>query len=273
MPLIVGGLVIVALLVGLIYYIAESPGPDTSHLPPPKKTEPSTPSPDDPKTTILEAQLKEREELMSKLEELVSGTAKRLPAERQTSECPTLKALLVETYGKLEDSVRDVNVVRQELGEEPSSAPPRPSELDLLCEAPKPFPQPIKPKPVLAPPVPPSPQPTVKDGIVFPDAQLSSLLKKFKTAYERRDINTLHTLSRFKDKENRERNIEVMFLNYTSFQTSIQNIRQTDDGATAELVLDQAVSKTGETVSLPPLSKTFKLQISRQGDAWDKVVW
>jgi hypothetical protein len=206
----------------------------------------------DPKIAILEKQLKEREEIMSKLEELVRGIAKQLSAERQTSECPTLKALLVETYGKLEDSVREVNMVRQELEREPLSAPTRPSQLDLPCEPPKP------------------PVPIAKS---FPDAQLSSLLKKFKTAYERRDFDTLRTLSRFKDKENRERNIEVMFSNYTSFQTSIQNIRQTDDGAAAELVLDKAVSVTGETVSLPPLSKTFKLQISRQGDAWDKIIW
>ena len=229
------GLVVVALLVGLIYYIATGPQPPNG---------------------ILEQRLKEREEIMSKLEELARGAAKRLQEERQKSECPPLKDFLTETYGKLEDSVRAVNVLRQELGKEPLPAPTRHSELDLLCE----------PKPV--PPPPP------KDGkVVFPDAQLSSLLKKFKTAYERHDINTLRTLSRFKDKENRERNIEVMFLNYTSFQTSIQNIRQTDDGATAELVLDKAVSTTGETVSLSPLSRIFKLQISRQGDAWDKVIW
>ena len=273
MPLIVGGLVIVALLVGLIYYIAESPGPTVPPPSPSKSTEPSTPPPDDRKTVILEARLKEREELMSKLEELVRGTAKRLPAERQTSECPTLKDLLSDTYGKLEDSVREVNVVRQELGRELLSAPPRPSELDPPCEPPKPSFPPPRPKSKLpsTPPAPPAPQPTVKDAIVFPDAQLNSLLEKFKTAYERRDFDTLRTLSRFK--EGRERNIEVMFSNYTSFEASIQNMRQTDDGATAQLVLDKAVSVKGETVSLPPLSRTFILQISRQGDAWDKILW
>jgi serine/threonine protein kinase len=261
MPLVVGGGVIITLLVGLMFYSSESPQP-----PPP--TDKSTKSETvDPKIAILEAQLKEREEMMSKLEELVHGTAKRLPAERQTSECPALKDLLSETYEKFEDSVRDVNVLRQKLGKEPSSVPPRPSELDLLCEAPKPFSQPIKPKPVPPPPPPPQEQ-RLK---AFPDAQLSSLLEKFKTAYERRDIDTLRALSRFK--EGRERNIEVMFSNYTSFEASIQNMRQTDDGATAQLVLDKVVSTTGETVSLPPLSRTFKLQISRQGDVWDKILW
>jgi hypothetical protein len=50
-------------------------------------------------------------------------------------------------------------------------------------------------------------------------------------------------------------------------------MRQTDDGATAQLVLDKVVSTTGETVSLSPLSRTFTLQMSRQGDVWDKILW
>ena len=90
-------------------------------------------------------------------------------------------------------------------------------------------------------------------------------------AYEHRDFDTLRTMSGFK--EGRERNIEFMFSNYTSFKASIQNIKLTDDGATAQLVLDKAMSATGETVSLSPISKTYTLQISRQGDAWDKVIW
>ena len=90
-------------------------------------------------------------------------------------------------------------------------------------------------------------------------------------AYERRDFNMLRTMSGFK--EGRERNIEFMFSNYTSFKASIQNIKLTNDGATAQLVLDKAMSATGETISLSPLSRTFNLQISRQGDVWDKVIW
>ena len=273
MPLIVGGLVIVVLLVGLlIYYIAESPGP-TVPPPSPPIDRPLTPPPVDSKIAIIEKQLQGREELMSKLEELARGAAKRLREERQTSECPPLKDFLAETYGKLEDSVRAVNALRQELEKELLPAPTRPSELDLLCEPLKPSFPPPRPKTKLVPtpPAPPTLQPDGKDVIVFPDAQLSSLLEKFKMAYERRDFDTLRTLSRFK--EGRERNVEVMFSNYISFKTLIQNIRQTDDGATAQLVLDTGVSVTGETVSFPPLSKTFNLQISRQGDAWDKVIW
>ena len=92
-------------------------------------------------------------------------------------------------------------------------------------------------------------------------------------AYERRDFDTLRTLSRFK--EGRERNVEFMFSNYTSFTTSIDNIKQTDDGATAQLILEAAVTVEGETVSFPPMSRAraFKLLISQQGDAWDKIIW
>jgi chromosome segregation ATPase len=105
----------------------------------------------------------------------------------------------------------------------------------------------------------------------FPDTKLQSMLEKFRSAYERRDFDTLQSVSQFK--EGRLRNVEFMFSSYTSFQTSIRNLTQTNDGATAQLTLDSAVSVTGETVSLPPLSKTFKLQIIRRGDEWDKVVW
>lgn len=268
-PLIGWSLVIVALVIGLIYYSAEFPGPDPQ--PPPQPTPPPPSPPVDPKRVILEARLKEREANMSKLEELIRGTAKRLPEEIQTSECTELKVLLAETYGKLAGAVRDVNVVRQELEREPLSAPTRPSELELSCEPPKPFPQPRPKKPATPMPPPPSPSPPVKDTMAFPDAQLSSLLEKFKMAYERRDFDMLRTMSGFK--EGRERNIEFMFSNYTSFKASIQNIKLTDDGATAQLVLDKAMSTTGETVSLSPISKTYNLQISRQGDAWDKVIW
>ena len=57
------------------------------------------------------------------------------------------------------------------------------------------------------------------------------------------------------------------------FTTSIDKITQTNDGATAQLILEAAVTVTGETVSLSPMSKAFKLQISHQGDTWDKIIW
>lgn len=279
------GLIVVVVLVGLLSYLASLPEPPIPD-PPPKSptTEPLPPPPDNSKVVILEARLKEREAINSELEGLVRRTANRLQTERQTSECPTLKALLAETYRKFEDSVREVNLARQELGREPLTAPTGPAEFDLPCEQPKPSslppskpepkpkpkPEP-KPEPTPTPPSTPPPPPLGKDTIAFPDAQLRSLLEKFKTAYERRDFDTLRTLSRFK--EGRERNVEVMFSNYTSFTTLIDKITQTDNGATAQLILEAAVTMTGETVSLPLMSRASKLQISRQGDAWDKVIW
>ena len=254
-PLIVGGLVIVALLVGLIYYIAESPRPDTPPSPP-RPTEPSTPTPVDPKIAILEARLKEREEIMSKLGELVSGTAKRLAAERQTSECPALKDLLSDTYGKLEDSVREVNVVRQEVGRELLSAPTRPTEFDLPCERPPRFPT--------QPPKPPPPK-------AFPDAQLSSLLEKFKTAYENHDLAKIQSISRMDD--DRIRNVQVMFDNYETIRASIKDLKQTEQGASATLFLESVTTAGGESVSLSPLARKFNLKIPRQGAEWDKISW
>ena len=270
-PLIAGGLIIVALLVGLIYFLAKGTDDRPPDPPKPPTKEDQLPPTGESKDTLLEKRLKDREEIMSKLEELVHGTAKRVPEERQTSQCPALKALLAETYGKLEGAVREVNLVRQELRREPLSEPSHPSELDLPCEPPKPSPQARPKKPAPPPPAPPPPQPPVPVPQLFLDAELSSLLEKFKMAYERRNFDMLRTMSGFK--EGRERNIEFMFSNYTSFKASIQNIKLTNDGATAQLVLDKAMSATGETISLSPLSRTFNLQISRQGDAWDKVIW
>jgi serine/threonine protein kinase len=106
---------------------------------------------------------------------------------------------------------------------------------------------------------------------VFPDPQLQSLLGKFKSAYEHRDLGALRALSQMTD--SRVRNVEVMFSNYQTINASIKNIAQTQDGATATLVLDKVITPSGETVDLPPIARTVKLQIPRAGAGWDKIIW
>ena len=233
-----GGILLVAILVGLIWYMTARPDLITSDRPPTP-----APPPSDPTIVLLEERLKELEKNKSMLEELVRRTADRLPTERQTPECPALKVLLLETYGKLEGVVRDVNTRRQKLGRNPLPMSPRPTELDLTCEAPT----------------------------IFPNAQLKSLLEQFKRAYERRDLVTLQKISRFK--EGRLRNIEFMFSHYTSFKASIQDLTKTNEGASAQLILESAISGTGAEVSISPLSKKSNLQILRRGEEWDTIVW
>ena len=256
-----------AILVGLLSYITSQPDP---FIPRPREEGgqppiPPPPSPD-PKFIVLEARLKEREEHMSRLGKIVRSAADRLQVERQTSECPGLKAILIETYEKFEDSAREVNMVLRELGRDPVLRS-RPSQLDLTCEQPKPpipqspTPDP-KPKPVPVP-IPPEPE---RAGV-----QLRSLLEKFKNAYERRDLETLQSISRFK--EDRLRNVEVMFSHYTSFKASIQDVTETSEGASAKLVLHSGISVNGEEIEISSLSKKLNLQILRRGEEWDKIVW
>jgi hypothetical protein len=64
-----------------------------------------------------------------------------------------------------------------------------------------------------------------------------------------------------------------MFNNYTGFKVSIQNIAQTEKGATGLLVLESGTRANGETIEVPSMSRKYKLQIPRVGNEWDKIVW
>jgi hypothetical protein len=182
---------------------------------------------------------------------------------------------LTDAYGKYEDTFREVNRVRQELGQESTSAASRPAQLDMECEKPtpsspvinKPGPGPKpKPKPEPAPPAPPG-----QVATAFPDAQLRLLLDRFKQAYERRDFETLRSISRMS--EARQRNVEMMFGNYETLKLSIASITPQDDGADAVIVINTAITADGETVALTPIAKTITLRVPRQGEGWDKIVW
>ena len=105
----------------------------------------------------------------------------------------------------------------------------------------------------------------------FPDTKLETLLNKFKTAYERRDLEALSAISRMD--ESRARQVDLMFTNYIAFKASIQNVAKTDKGATGVLVLESGTRTNGETIDVPSMSRKYKLQIPRLGEDWDKIVW
>ena len=105
----------------------------------------------------------------------------------------------------------------------------------------------------------------------FPDAQLTSLLNKFQRAYERCDMDTLQSISQMS--ERRKDNVEFMFSNYTGFTATLKDVTQTQEGATATLILHTGTRVSGETIPIRPISGTYKLEVRRRGNEWDKIVW
>lgn len=105
----------------------------------------------------------------------------------------------------------------------------------------------------------------------FPDQRLRSLLEQFRQAYENHDLATIQSISHMSD--DRLRNVQVMFANYETIRASIKDLVQTEQGASATLFLDSVTTAGGETVSLSPLARKFNLKIPRQGAESDKIIW
>ncbi|MGE0642586.1 MAG: serine/threonine-protein kinase [Nitrospira sp.] len=103
------------------------------------------------------------------------------------------------------------------------------------------------------------------------DPQLRMLLDNFEQAYERRDVETLRSISRMDDA--RLRNIEMMFGYYKTLKLSRANITPQDHGVAALLVIDTAITTDGKLVDLSPIAKEIRLHIPRQGKGWDKIEW
>jgi len=203
---------------------------------------------------VLEAELKIAEETMLKNEGEYRRQLQPLQNGKQTDECPKLVDVAQKAFDRYEFSVGDVNALRQKLDKETLPVPQRSSQLDLTCQTNRGGGR-------------------IDDGRVvqWPDKQLQSLLEKFKKAYEARNLEALRTLSLMS--ESRVTNVKVMFGNYTAFKASIQNIVPTKDGATAVLVLDTATGIDGKVTPIDDISREYKLQISRKGESWGKIVW
>jgi hypothetical protein len=92
------------------------------------------------------------------------------------------------------------------------------------------------------------------------------LLNEFKRAYERSDLETLQRISRMS--ENRLKNAEFMFANYSGFTTSIRDITLTEEGASAILMLETGTRHGGEIISIPERARAVKLRITREGTKW-----
>ena len=114
-------------------------------------------------------------------------------------------------------------------------------------------------------------QNNVQVASALPDQRLHSLLERFRQAYENHDLATIQSISRMSD--DRLRNVQVMFTNYETIRASIKDLVQTEQGASATLFLDSVTTTRGEQVSLSPLARKFNLRIPRQGAEAEKIVW
>lgn len=269
-PVIVGGILLVGTLAGLIWYLGpQTDGTIPSDKPPEDidKSPIAHSPPPAQKVAQLVEELKILETTMHDSEQLLRTLSGQLEKEQRTANCLTLKRGLRETYGTYDNTLREVNRVYRELNRDPVPPITRPPQLDLDCEGLKP--DPVSPKP--QPPPEPLPAPPVHVAEAFPDGRLLSLVEQFKQAYEQHDLKTLRSLSRMD--EARQRNVETMFGNYKTLKLSMASIRPEDGGATALMVIDTAITPSGETVALSPIAKNIKLHIPRQGEGWDKIAW
>lgn len=291
---LVGGLTII----GLISYFGSQVKRSSSEITTSGTRAPLEPSPDSTSKKI-EEDLKSHEENLTKLSILLNDTVNRLQTGRQPLDCTDLKALATETYGKYEETARDVNRLRRELEREPAGLITRPAILDRECESRKPShagvpprtpvttpalpvviaksnPEPAQVMPVLkqdgsAPTDGLSPAPPGQSTTAFPDAALRSMLDQFTRAYEGRDLDTLSSISRMGPA--RRRYAEEMFRTYKTLKLSLASITREENGAAAVLLIDKAITTAGETVDLSPIAKKITLHVSWQGDTWDKIVW
>lgn len=286
------GIVLIGLTgIGLISYFPSQPESSSSRTKPIESSPTMAQQPDDRVRNLLS----QREEYRARLEGMLRDASTQLEAGITKTDCPSLKKLLTETYDKYELATHEVNQLRQELGEEPAMAI-RPSVLDMNCER-APTSHPVATKPPTTPvvpvqpggskshspqPIPPaqpvhSPEnhvsvtPPVSTAPMFPDGPLQSLLDRFQQAYERQDLAELLAISRMN--EGRQRNVEEMFRTYKTLRLSRATVKQEDAGASAVLLIETAITTSGEPIDLTPIARKITLHIARQGDSWDKIEW
>jgi hypothetical protein len=68
--------------------------------------------------------------------------------------------------------------------------------------------------------------------------------------------------------ENRLKNAEFMFANYSAFRTTLKDVAPTEEGATATLMLETGTRHSGDVISIPDKARAVKLRIVREGNDW-----
>lgn len=304
-PILAGGLFVVLVLSGLVYYLAsrDAPAPDAI-TPQPTTSRSETPVPEpvvvgqgaDSERAQREAALvKERERLTQdqvRLEEKqrqaeaqrARETAERKQLEAQRANASRDRELAAQRAREEERKRQEAERLaeaqrakdaaeRKQLEAQQTTAS---RERELAAQQARELERKRQEAERLAtdrqPTVESAPrQKEVQVANVFPDQRLQSLLERFRQAYEKHDIATIQSMSRMK--EGRLLNVQVMFANYETIRASIKDVAQTEQGVSATLFLDSVTTSEGERIDLPPISRKFRLQIPLQGADSEKIIW
>ena len=248
-PIIGGGLVLVLVLIGVVYFLANqgTSVPDTTKaLPTPTRVAPPVPATTDERLRADEERA-QREIVLEKERERLAQDQLRLEDKQRQAEVQQTKeaAERKQLEAKRATSLREREFSTQRAREEERMRQHT-------------FESTARPKDVQA-------------AGALPEQRLQSLLERFRQAYERHDLATLQSLSRMSG--DRLRNVQVMFANYETIRASIKDLVQTEQGASATLFLDSVTTAGGEPIALSPLAKKFNLKIPRQGPESDKIIW
>jgi hypothetical protein len=122
------------------------------------------------------------------------------------------------------------------------------------------------------PPKPVRPKPVPEGVTQVPlRRQLDLLLRDFQTAYERQDMQSLRRLSDIG--QERQIFLDMMASHYSSIKTSIRNVEIKDGQATASLIHEELIDKSGEPVAPDQILRSVRIKVSKDGDQWGKVIW
>ena len=258
-PILAGALVVVLVLSGLVYYLANRAvsTPDTTKSPQPTariETPVSEQVEDRQRTDDERAQ---REAALAKERERLAQDRLRLEEKQRQAEAQQAKetAERKQLEAQRATSSRERELAAQRAHTEEGKR----QEAERLATE--------RRRPVESAPR----QKEIQVANAFPDQRLQSILEQFRHAYENHDLVTIQAISRMS--EGRLRNVQVMFANYETIQASIKDLVQTEQGASATLFLDSVTTAGGEQVSLSPLARKFTLTIPRQGAESGKIIW
>ena len=239
-PILGGGLVLVLVLTGLVYYMANSssPAPDTQKSPQATaRIEPPV-SEHIADKQVADDERAQREAALAKEREQLAQDQRRMEGKQRQAEAQQAKetAERKQLEAQRATSSRERELAAQRAREEEQKR-----------------------------------QRDIQVASASPDQRFRSLLERFREAYENHDLATIQSISRMS--EDRLRNVQVMFANYETIRASIKDVTPTEQGISATLFLDSVTTAGGDSVSLSPLARKFNLRILRQGAEAEKIIW
>jgi serine/threonine-protein kinase len=251
-PILAGGLVVVLVLIGVVYYLATIPADPpkspqaTSRIDKPIEDNQGT----DGERANREAALEKERERLAQDQRRLEEKQRQAEAQqaKETAERQQLEAQRATSSRERELATQRAREEERKRQEAERLATERRHTVDSASR-----------------------QKDVQVANAIPDQRLQSILERFRHAYENHDLATIQSISRMDD--DRFRNVQVMFANYETIRASIKDLKQTEQGASATLFIESVTTAGGESVSVSPLARKFNLKIPRQGAEWDKISW